>query len=215
MARSEMFRRLAPFMQAGLLVLLALLPSHAAAHGLETASCDEAKRINGWCTTGNVGYVASVPIRSRFLYEVLDAHGHDIIKAHVTCPKCRKAIETDGYCPDHKMGYFHGEAFMSPLTWHLARARKIDPSTISCPVCRKHMSGIGWCEKDRLGIAGYFAVADQQEFEELEAAYRILLLANDMSTRCERCAGAMIADGYCSIHRVTYDGGKAISGTPP
>jgi hypothetical protein len=48
--------------------------------------------------------VALVPIRSRFLYEVLGEHGHAIIKSQVTCATCRKAIETDGYCPTHKMG---------------------------------------------------------------------------------------------------------------
>lgn len=198
-----------------LVLLLAALGAPAAAHVHSVASCEEAKRINAWCATDNVGYVASVPIRSRFLYEVLDAHGHEIIKSAVTCATCRKALENDGYCPAHKMGYVHGEAFMSPLTYHLARAKRIDPSTISCPVCRKHMQGIGWCEKDRLGIAGYFAVEDRQEFDALEAAYRILLIANDMAPRCETCAGAIITDGYCAIHHVRYDGGKAISGTPP
>jgi len=198
-----------------LFLLLAALVTPAGAHVRSTTSCEEAKRINGWCTTGNVGYVASVPIHSRFLYEVLDAHGHEIIKSEVTCPVCRKALEDDGYCPAHKMGYVRGEAYMSPLTYRLARAERIDPAKITCPVCRKHMQGIGWCDKDRLGIAGYFAVHDREEFDALAAAYAILLLANDMAARCETCAGAIITDGYCAIHRVTYDAGKVISGTPP
>jgi hypothetical protein len=202
---------------SGIVVVAALVAAAgaAAAHEMRTASCEEAKRINGWCTTDDVGFVASVPIHSKFLYEVLDPHGHEIIKAQVTCATCRKAIETDGFCPDHKMGYVGGAAYMSPITWHLARARKLDPATIECPVCRDHMKSIGWCEKDARGIAGYFAVDDRKEFEALQAAYAILLRANDMSKRCERCAGAMITDGYCAIHRVRYDGGKAVSGTPP
>jgi len=198
-----------------LAVLLAALGLPAAAHTEHTSSCEEAKRINGWCDAKNVGYVASVEIRSRFLYEVLDAHGHDIIPAAVTCETCRKALQTDGYCPGHRMGFVHGEAYMSPLTYHLARARKIDPSTISCPVCRKNNQGIGWCEKDRVGIAGYFAVDDRQEFGELEKAYAILLAAVDMSSKCERCAGAIITDGYCPIHRVKFGNGRPVSGTPP
>jgi len=198
-----------------LVIVLALHGAPAAAHVQSTASCEEARRINGWCTTGDVGYVASVPIHSRFLYEVLDAHGHEIIKSEVACATCRRALETDGYCPAHKMGYVHGEAFMSPITYHLARARTIDPAAIRCPACRRHTQGIGWCEKDKLGIAGYFAVDDRSEFEALEAAYRVLLIANEMASRCETCAGAIITDGYCAIHRVRYDAGKAISGTPP
>jgi hypothetical protein len=204
-----------PTRRIALALLLAALGLPAAAHTVHTSSCEEAKRINGWCDADNVGYVASVQIRSRFLYEVLDAHGHDIIPAKVTCEICRKALQTDGYCPDHKMGFVHGEAYMSPLTYHLARARKIDPSTINCGVCRKHTRGIGWCERDRVGIAGYFAVDDRQEFGELEKAYAILLAAVDMSSKCERCAGAMITDGYCSIHRVKFENGRPVSGTPP
>ena len=198
-----------------LAVLLAAAGLPVAAHTEHTASCEEAKRINAWCDSENAGYVASVQIRSRFLYEVLDAHGHEIIPAKVTCETCKKALASDGYCPAHKMGFVRGEAFMSPLTYHLARARKIDPATITCPVCRKHTRGIGWCDKDRVGIAGYFALDDRQEFSELENAYAILLSAVAMSSKCERCAGAMITDGYCSIHRVTYGNGRAVSGTPP
>jgi hypothetical protein len=197
------------------LVLLAALAPAAIAHSPHTASCEEARRINGWCDAENAGYVASVQIRSRFLYEVLDAHGHEIIPAKVTCETCRKALATDGYCPAHKMGFVHGEAFMSSLTYHLARARTIDPEKITCPVCRKHTHGIGWCDADNVGIAGSFAVDDRQEFAELEKAYALLLAAVEMSSKCERCAGAMITDCYCSIHRVTYDKGRPIEGTPP
>ncbi|HKQ98152.1 MAG TPA: hypothetical protein VJV75_09780 [Candidatus Polarisedimenticolia bacterium] len=185
------------------------------AHVEESDSCETAKRTNAWCTTGNVGYVASVPIHSRFLFEVLDAHGHEIIKSRVTCEVCRRAIETDGFCPAHKMGYVHGEAFMSPITYRLARAERIDPATVTCPVCRKNMQGIGWCEKDQRGVVGTFAVTDRAEYDALDAAYRILLRANAMVPRCENCAGAIITDGYCAIHRVTWRAGEAVSGTPP
>lgn len=203
-------RRLLP-----IVLVLSLLSVPIPAHDERTASCEEAKRTNAWCTTDDVGYVASVPIRSHFLFEVLDAHGHEIIKSKVTCEVCRKAIETDGFCPAHKMGYVRGQAFMSPITWRLARAQQIDPESITCPTCRKNMQGIGWCEKDQRGIAGYFAVADRAEFDALDAAYRILLRANAMVPRCENCAGAIIADGYCAIHHVTWRAGEAISGTPP
>ena len=52
--------------------------------------CEEARRTNGWCAAKNVGYVASVEIRSHALYEALDAHGHDIDPAAVTCATCRR-----------------------------------------------------------------------------------------------------------------------------
>jgi hypothetical protein len=199
---------------ATLVCLIALgLPGTAGAH--VASSCEEAVRVNGWCESANTGYMAGLPVRSRFLYEVLDAHGHDIVPEDVKCETCRKALQGDGYCPIHKMGFVHGEAFLSPLTYHLARARTIDPATLTCPICRKHTHGIGWCDKDRVGIAGPFAIDDRREFDELVKAYTILLTAVDMSRKCETCAGAMITDGYCAVHHVKYDGGRPVSGTPP
>ena len=203
--------------RAALVVLLAALglPAAGRAHPLSVKSCEEAKRINAWCEPAHVGYVASVPIRSRFLFEVLDTHGHDIIKSEVKCETCRKAIESDGYCPAHRMGFVHGEAYMSSITYHLARARKIDPRTITCPDCRKHTQGIGWCEKDQVGIAGYFAVDDRKEFDELARAYALLLAAVEKSSTCETCAGAMITDGYCRMHNLQYkDGAPATPAGP-
>jgi hypothetical protein len=171
--------------------------------------CEQAKRTNGWCRAENVGYVASLPIRSRQLYEALDAHGHDIDPAAVTCETCRKALKGDGFCAAHRMGFVGGEAFLSPLTYHLARGRAIDPAAITCPICREHTRGIGWCEKHQVGIVGYRAVDDRQDFEALSRAYRILESAIDLSARCENCAAAMVADGYCAIHHVKYANGRA------
>ncbi len=190
-------------------------PASGRAHPPSVSSCEEAKRVNGWCEPAHVGYVASVLIRSRFLYEVLDTHGHDIDPARVTCETCRKALETDGYCKVHRMGFVHGEAFLSPLTYHLARARSIDPRTITCKDCRKHTQGIGWCEKDKVGIAGTFAVDDRQEFDELARDYALLLAAVERSSQCETCAGAMITNGYCAVHRVQYRDGAQVPPAQP
>ena len=153
-------------------------------------SCEAARRNNRWCAAGNVGYVAAVEIRSRFLFEALDAHGHDIDPAAVTCETCRKALRTHGFCAAHRMGYVGGHAFMSPITYYLARSRRIDPDALTCPVCRRHTRGIGWCDKDRVGIVGTFALDDRQEFDEMQKAYGVLRAAVDMSSNCERCAAA-------------------------
>jgi hypothetical protein len=169
--------------------------------------CEEARRTNGWCKAANAGYVASVEIRSRYLYEALDTHGHRIVRTAVTCETCRKALETDDYCPGHRMGYVGGRAFMSAITYQLARARKIDPATITCPICREHTQEIGWCEKDQVGLAGYFAVSDRKQFAELAQAYAILLEAVETLPKCETCAAAIITNGYCTTHRLWYQSG--------
>lgn len=197
--------RMMPFV----VLFLAALP--AAGRAKPPEICAEAWQANHWCEAGQVGYIAGVEIRSKFLFEVLDAHGHDIEPSAVTCEVCRKAIENDGYCPAHRMGYVGGKAYLSSLTYHVAKGRAVKPASISCGTCRKNSQGIGWCEKHRVGMAGPVAIEDRRAFEEFEDAYRILLKAVEVSARCETCAGAIVNDGYCPTHRIHYKNGEAVS----
>ena len=208
MGKSRAFGVLPLLIGAGL-TLASAGASSQRAQPAPSPDCEAAKRANKWCAAGNVGYVASVPIRSRFLYEALDAHGHDVDPAAMTCAVCRKAVASHGFCAAHRMGYVGGHAFLSPLTYYLARSHPVDPARITCPVCRQHTLGIGWCDAHHVGIAGTFALDDRQEFEEMQKAYAILLAAVETSARCERCAAAMVADGYCAIHRIKYKDGRA------
>lgn len=195
------------------IVAIALLAGPGLPHGWSAGpqpACEEAKRTDGWCEAGNVGYVASVEIRSRMLYEALDAHGHDIEPEGVQCETCRMALKSDGFCPAHRMGYVRGEAYLSPLTYHIARGRRIDPAEVTCPACLEHTRGIGWCETHRVGIAGHVAIDDRERFEEFAGAYRILVAAVETSARCQTCAAAMVADGYCAAHRLKYKDGRGV-----
>jgi len=194
-----------------LLILIVLAMSRGWSEAKQTG-CEQARRTNHWCRAGNVGYVAGLEIRSRFLYEVLDAHGHTIVPQAVQCDVCREALKSHGYCPAHRMGYVGGRAYMTPLTYYLARGRRVDPASITCPICRKNLQGIGWCERDHVGIVGTTALDDRQEFEELTKAYQILVAAIQMSSTCERCSGAMVADGYCAIHRIKFKDGVPVPG---
>ena len=198
-----------------LCALLAALGSPGEGHDGASPACEQAKRSDGWCEAENVGYVGAVEIRSHALYEALDAHGHDIEPAAVTCETCRKALQSDGFCAVHRMGYVGGEAFLSPPTYQIARSRSIDPETLTCRDCRKHARGIGWCDEHQVGIAGRVAIDDRQRFEEFEKAYRLLLAAVEKSKQCETCAAAMVAEGYCSIHRLKYKDGRAVATSLP
>jgi hypothetical protein len=198
--------------RTGLFVLLTAFALSAGWGGGPPPACEQARRTNHWCRAGNVGYVAGLEIRSRFLYEVLDAHGHDIDPKAVRCEACKAALKSHGYCHAHRMGYVGGHAYMTPLTYYLARGRRVDPASITCPICRQHMQGIGWCEKDQVGIVGFTALDSREEFEELTKAYQILVAAIEKSSSCERCSGAMVADGYCAIHRIKYANGSPVPG---
>jgi len=198
-----------------LFALLAAAGSPGEGHDGVSPACEQAKLTHGWCEAENVGYVASVEIRSHALYEALDAHGHDIDPAAVTCGTCREALKSDGFCAAHRMGYVGGEAFLSPLTYQIARGRTVDPGKLACRVCRKNSRGIGWCETHQVGIAGRVAIDNRQRFEEFRSAYAMLLAAVETSQRCETCAAAMVAEGYCSIHRLKYRDGLPAATSPP
>jgi hypothetical protein len=88
----------------------------------DSCACVEAKRTHGWCEACGVGYVGDVPIRSRYLWHVLDAHGHTLNIESLNCVHCTEAAATDGYCADSKIGFVDGKAYFSRLTWLLARA---------------------------------------------------------------------------------------------
>ncbi len=200
------------------LLALILSTTLCLAHGGEEradSTCHEARRRGGWCEADGAGYVASVAVRSRILYEALDPHGHDFEPSAIACTACRRALDVDGFCRAHRIGFVGGKGYLSPLTYHLARGRAVDPDAIECPVCRENARGIGWCEKHDIGMAGATAVADRASFEELARARAILLAAVEMSARCETCAAAMVADGYCPDHRVHYRDGRPAPATPP
>ena len=99
-------------------------------------TCPDSKVSSGWCRACQVGYVASVEIRSALLFEALDAHGHQINPDSIECGSCRTALESDGFCDACKRGFVAKELYFSPLTYHLAKGKVRDTSRIACRTCR-------------------------------------------------------------------------------
>ena len=58
------------------------------------------------------------------LFEALDAHGHRIDPETLDCDSCRLAYVSDGYCEDHRRGWIRGLAYLTPLTYYLARGER-------------------------------------------------------------------------------------------
>jgi hypothetical protein len=86
-------------------------------------TCALERARNGWCEACVVGYVAEQPIRSKTLYDALDAHGHDVDLSSFACADCRAAADADGYCERHERGFVGGRAYLSRLAYHLARGQ--------------------------------------------------------------------------------------------
>jgi len=177
----------------------------------DAACCKAARMADGWCDRHEIGFVASIPIRSRLLYETLDAHGHVIDPNALACDVCRQAFRTEGYCERDRIGFVTSLAYFSRLTYELARGEKKLPETIACPVCRRNAQSHGWCEESRVGMIGAVQAKDRDGYEKAAAAVEILIAANEIAARCEECAMAMVTDSLCPRHRIRYRDGQAVS----
>lgn len=152
--------------QVGILLGMgALLYAAWAAGAADLAApctCELERRRCGWCEACNIGYVAEVPIRSRAVYDALDAHGHDVDVAGFACAECRAAVAADGFCARHERGFVGGRAYLSRLAYHLARGERdavqdelsllaTAVGTVErCELCAAAMVLDGTCPKCRL-----------------------------------------------------------------
>lgn len=127
-----------------------------------TCSCEQERLRNGWCEACRIGYVAATEIRSKELYDTLDAHGHDVDVAGLACSDCRDAARADGFCGTHGRGFVGGRAYLSRLAYHLARgeteavqdelalvARAVETAA-RCELCAAAMVLDGTCPACRL-----------------------------------------------------------------
>ena len=172
--------------------------------------CASAVETNGWCAVHGVGYVGGVRVASPWLYEAVDAHGHQVDPASFVCPSCRSAVAADGFCEAHRIGFVGGDAYFSKLTYLLARAVPRSPDDTRCPDCRAHATTQGWCTRCNVGMVGPFAFTDRREFDSAVEALRILKIANEAAARCDRCAVAILTDSPCPRCKITYRGGVAV-----
>ncbi len=178
--------------------------STTALHAPKDCTCSQVKHDGGWCTACEVGYVAGVEIKSAMLFEALDAHGHDIIPERIKCETCQKAMASDGYCERSRMGFVDGQAYLSRLTYHVAKGRATKPSTLACGTCRKNAKNAGWCDVCRRGMIGHIAIDRHDKFVEAKKAYRRLLEAVRKLAECETCAVALFTGGRCLKCNVSY-----------
>ncbi len=167
-------------------------------------TCEAAKLSSRWCHACEIGYVAGIPIKSEFLYEVLDPHGHNIDPERIQCPSCKLAMKQDGYCRRCAMGFVRGQAYMSRLTYHLAKGTPIVPDKIGCATCRKNAEAYGWCRACRLGMVGHVAIVNLSDYQFAVRAFETLQAALHKMKECEKCAAAMIAGGYCPTCKISY-----------
>jgi len=174
--------------------------------------CADAKLNSQWCEVCKVGFVGGVRIPSAMLFETLDAHGHDVNRDAIGCPNCRAMIKVDGFCDACGIGFNGGQAYVSRLTYHLARGEPLDVAGLSCPTCRVNAEKFGWCDKCDVGMVGNVRYQSRREYEPARQAFERLLVAVRMLDRCEICAAALWGSGMCPKCGIQYKDGRP---TPP
>ena len=177
-------------------------------------TCAAARATHGWCDVCDVGYLGDVAIRSRYLWEVLDAHGHDLNVDNLGCAGCTAAARSDGYCAESRIGFVDGQAYFSRLTWLLARSAPQELDAIECPVCRRNVATSGWCERCNVGRIGARVLDQRGDFDDLVHDLEILKLANHAAARCEHCAAAIVTDTECPFCRIRYLDGRPVTKDP-
>lgn len=162
--------------------------------------CADACLRNGWCAAHTVGYVAGVRVSSAILFEVLDAHGHDIDPAVIECSSCQTALASDGFCETCGMGYVAEQLYFSRLTYLLARGVPRAAADITCTACRTVATRgrAAWCAPCGSGMVGNVTYTRRDLHERASGELRTLHEAVQASSRCETCAVVRFTGGLCS-----------------
>ena len=176
--------------------------------------CQDAVVNHRWCDVCGVGYVAGVRIKSKLLFEALDAHGHEIDTKTIVCPTCRIALETDGFCEPCRVGFIRRQMYFTRIAYLLGKGEGVRLDALAFPVCSENAKTTGWCEKCNRGMVGHTAFSDKNLFQAAQEAYRFLLEAVKLLETCDICAVAMFFDNTCPIHKATYRNGKRVETGP-
>jgi hypothetical protein len=197
------------------IVVLLLLAGGAVSPTPGTCSCIAIPEDGGWCDVHGIGYIGGVEIGSQMLFETLDPHGHEVDLASFECAGCRKAIDEEGFCDEHRVGFVDERAYYSRLSYLLARAPRVSVASIYCPTCRLHAAARGWCPACRRGLVGRSVFADRKTYVEVDNALDLVERADTAADRCVYCAVAMVSDTGCHVCGIEYRDGKPLPPATP
>jgi len=120
---------------------------------------------------------------------------------------CAQAMEFDGWCDVHRIGYIGGVEIASARLYEAldAHGHAVDPATFECETCRSAIATDGYCETHRIGFLG-----GQAYFSRLS----YLLARGERRTpsdvQCPTCRANMAGRGWCDASGVGMVGHVAI-----
>jgi len=178
---------------------------HPESNPAAPCACADARLNHGWCPRCNLGYVAGRQITDHQLFEVIDAHGHDLGRESFACDSCRAAFDAGEFCSPCGNGFVRGQTYFTRLTWGLAQGEPFDPATITCTACRGHVNASGWCEACNRGIVGNVAFTSRAPYDVAVQEYAVLDTAIAKVPSCGMCACAMMVHRVCPTCLTSYE----------
>lgn len=172
--------------------------------GAPCESCEAAKLVNGKCDPHDRRFVAGLTVPNDDLYQLLDAHGHDVDPARFTCEVCRAAYTNDGYCDHCGFGFVGQQLYFSRLTFLLAQGTSTRRDTVECDHCRTHWGTGLWCPECQTGWVGNVAFTDRALYDRAGLAFVHLKRCVEDLDRCEWCAHARFSGMECPTCGTTY-----------
>lgn len=198
-----------------LFILTASLPSLGGINDNpnKTCNCEENRKKDGWCSVCKKGYLAGLEIKSALLFETMDAHGHDVQVERFICETCKKSYASDGYCEQCRIGFVKQRAFLSRLTYEIARGKHVVIEELPCENCKKMAAKYGWCEECGCGFVGHVAITERPTYAIVETEWKKLLSAIELISKCETCGLAYFTGGKCLKCNLSYKTGQAVEMT--
>jgi hypothetical protein len=142
------------------------------------------------------------------LLDVIDPGGHSVDPGQIYCPECLTAFVSDGYCLRSQIGYVDGRAYVSRLSYLLAKdGERINATTLTCSTCRAHLQEPGWCDGCGRGVVGLAAIRNRDDFNEILMHWQRLHKAIRLASQCDVCAIAFFTHGRCTRCRIDYKDG--------
>jgi hypothetical protein len=140
------------------------------------------------------------------LLDVLDPGGHTVDPGMISCSDCLTAFVSDGYCHRSHIGYVDGRAYVSRLSYLLAKdAQRIDTTSVACAICRLHLTEPGWCDRCGRGLVGNLSITNRADFNEILMERERLIAAVRLASHCDLCAVAFFTHSRCSRCHIDYN----------
>lgn len=112
---------------------------------------------------------------------------------------CAKTKAQNGWCGEHKHGFFNGHEIKSEAVWKTLHGEKVDASAVKCDGCKKAIAENGYCEHCKVWVT------DKVAYKSAIPAVLMRGAPIDASKlTCKGCIEAEKIDAFCGACQQGY-----------